>query len=334
MDAEPTMRKKSHMKSQAFVALIIAVLQLIPAGCSDSGTPAYIPPVKRVVFTSSDEAWVLTGTGSLVTVSGSGQSKKATDAPTRIDGISFISPSQGWAVDLDWKVWRFDGVNWSYVGHDHDNGLGVAGEPGLIFADEKVGWARTLGRLFVTENGGSTWNKVLDTELSDLLGLFVLDSDTVFLYGRAGMVVQSNDRGQTWTDISLGIKQGVDSFACQRDGRECWAASGREIAAISDDSVRRLDLPDVFGKITISSISFNGTGGALLAGGIYGEHPVGRLFKTNDGGQTWKKMEVPQDDRFEHVASFGNTIWLASDTSIYRSSDGGASWAKVYDASK
>lgn len=325
-------RERDYMKSHIFVTLIVSAIQLISVGCSN-GDLAYIPPVKRVVFTSSDEAWVLTGRGSLVRVSAMGESNTAIDAPKRIEGISFISPHQGWAVDLDWKVWRFDGVNWAYVGHDYDNGLGVAGKPGLIFADEKVGWARTLGRLFVTEDGGSTWKKVLDTELSDLLGVSVLDSDTVFLYGRAGMVIQTKDRGQTWTNIDLGVKHDVGAFACHdRDGRECWAASGRELVSISGDSVRRLDLPEAFGKITISSISFNETS-ALLAGGTYGEHPVGQLLKTDDDGQNWKKLATPQDDRFEHVANFGSTIWLASDTTIYRSSDGGGSWVKIYDAS-
>jgi photosystem II stability/assembly factor-like uncharacterized protein len=75
----------------------------------------------------------------------------------------------------------------------------------------------------------------------------------------------------------------------------------------------------------------------------------GLLLRTDDGGQTWKEIEAPQrvrtdngveiqdkviDNQFRQVASFGNTIWLAGATAIYRSSDRGSSWAKVYDADK
>ncbi len=322
----------SPLKRQLLLALIVAAVQLISSSCE--GTPKYTPPITGVAFVSPDEAWVLTRKGSVVRVSASGQTDKPTGAPKRIEGISFIDPSQGWAVDAYWNVWRFDGINWAFVGHNNDNRFGlIERSEGLIFVDERNGWARTLEGLFVTDDAGRNWTKVLVTEPGELIRLSVVDRDTPFLYGNHGEVKRSTDRGKTWKDIYLGCTGDVRAFACrERTDRECWAACRSEIFKISGDSVGRLYLPETFGKISISSISFKETGGALLAGGTYGERPVGWLLKTDEEGQAWQKLTPPQDSEFEHVASFGNTIWLASNTAIYRSSDDGGTWSKVYDA--
>lgn len=329
---------KESMKSQVFLALVIAAIQLIPSGCSN-GDLAYIPPVTGAVFTSSNEAWVLTRKGLLKRISINGQSINVVDAQQRVQGMSFISPSQGWTVDSDWNVWHFNGDRWASVGHNSDNRFGLAGEPGLIFADDRVGWARTLGRLFATEDGGRTWKKVLDTELSDLLGVSVLNRDIVFLYGRKGMVAQTRDRGQTWTNVDLGVTSDVTALACREEGRECWAGTaGGEIFAIyGDASTKRVPF-STSKEMTITDIYPFSDGGLLVSGFTLvrdgNPTPGGVLFTTGDEGATWQMVDVPQDDRFEQVACFGDAIWLASHSAIYRSSDGGGSWAKVYGALK
>ena len=339
------MRERSYMKSQIFVVLIVVAIHSIIPSCSFHESDAYIPPVTGVVFTSSDEAWVLTRKGILKRISTDGQSITVVDAQQRVQGMSFISPSQGWTVDSDWNVWHFDGVGWTFVGHndDDDNKFGLVWPSSVSFADEKVGWARTLEPLFLTDDGGRTWQKVLVTEPGEFIRLSVIDRDTAFLYSENGSVRRTTDRGKTWRVVLLGAGYpgSVTSLACRNGvSGECWAgtATGELFAISKDSAATRMPLPQTFGHIGIFSISFGGTSGSsFVAGGTYGEHPVGLLLRTDDGGQTWNKVEVPHvearhDDRFEHVASFGSTIWLASDTAIYRSSDGGVSWAKVYDA--
>jgi photosystem II stability/assembly factor-like uncharacterized protein len=345
------------MKSQIFVALFIAATQLLPSGCS-SGSLAYIPPITGTVFTGPDEAWVLKHKGELKRISIDGQSIKVTDAQQRVQDMSFISPTQAWTVDSDRNVWHFDGVNWAFVGHNSDNKFVLGWPSSLSFADENVGWARTFRGLFVTDDGGRNWRKVLATELGgEPSRIFVVDIDTVYLYssevGVGGSVKRTVDRGKTWKSIDLGTAGDVTSFACRDDGRECWAGTARgELFSISKDSARSMPLPKTFGKIGIFSISFDSvSGSSFLAGLKYrdGAAGSGLLLRTDDGGQTWNGIEAPQsvrtdngveiqnkhiDNQFRQVASFGDTIWLAGATAIYRSSDRGNSWAKVYDAAK
>lgn len=321
------------MKNQIFVTLFVAAIQLVASGCSHGGSEAYIPPVSGVIFTSSDEAWVLTRKGVLKRISIDGQTINISDAQQRVQGMSFISPTQVWTVDSDWNVWHFNGVNWAFVGHNGDNKFGLVWPSSVCFTDENVGWARTLESLFLTDDGGKTWQKVFVTEPGEFFNLYVIDRDAGYLYGPRGSVKRTSDRGQTWKSIDLGPAGDVTSFACRDEGRECWAGTARgELFSISKDSASRLPLTQTYREIAFLSISFNGASGiAFLAGYTYGQSGLGVLLRTDQGGDTWTKMEAPQDERFVQVANFGSTIWLASHAAIYRSLDGGGSWVKIYD---
>ncbi len=326
------------MKSQIFLALVTAAIQLIPSGCSD-GDLAYIPPVVEAVFVSSNEAWLRTGKGVLKRVSTDGQLINVTDVQQGVQGMSFISPSEGWTVDKDWNVWHFDGVNWGVVGHNRDNKSGLASRSGLAFVDEKAGWALTTGLLFLTNDGGRTWKKVpLPPDVWASVRLYVIDKDMAYLHGEKGDVRRITDGGKTWTAIPLGDVGDVTTFACrENDARDCWAgtARGKIFAIKGEESPQRVPFPTPK-EMTITSICPFGTDGLLVSGFTLvrdgNPRPSGLLLTTSDEGATWKKVNVPQDKGFEKVATFGDTIWLASDTAIYRSSDSGSSWTKVYDA--
>lgn len=330
-------RERNHMKSQIFVALFIVAIQLIPSGCSHGDTE-YIPPVRATVFVSSDEAWVLTRKGVLKRISTDGQSIKVADAQQRVQGMTFVSPFQGWVVDSDWNVWQFDGVNWTFVGHNDDNKSGLIWPSSVSFVDEKVGWALTTGPLFLTDDGGRTWKKVpRPPEMWASIQLFVIDRETAYLHGEKGEVRRTADRGKTWKSFDLGLAGDVTSFACRDGGGECWAGTshGNVFAIKGEASPKRVPFPTPK-EMTITYICPFGESGLLVSGFTLvrdgNPRPRGVLLTTSDEGATWKTVDVPQDDGFEQVASFGNTIWLASHTAIYRSSDDGGSWVKIYDA--
>ncbi len=325
------------MKIQFFFALIVTAVQLLPSGCT-LGDRAYIPPIAGAVFTSSNEAWVLKHKGVLKQISIDGESINIVNAQQRVQGMSFINPRQGWTVDSDWNVWRFDGVSWTFAGHnDNDNKFGLVWPSSVIFADEKVGWARTLEALFITDDGGQTWKKVLVTEPGEFIRLYMVDRDTAFLYGDRGSVKRTMDRGKTWTAILLGDVGDVTAFACRDGGRECWAGTshGKILAIKGEAPSKRVPFPTPK-EMTITDIGPSGEGAFLVSGFTLvrdgNPNPFGVLLKTTDDGVTWMTLKVPPDDRFEQVATFGSTIWLASHTAIYRSSDAGQSWTKVFSA--
>jgi len=326
------------MKSWIFVALVIAAIQVFSSGCSE-GDRAYIPPVMGAVFVGPHEGWILTGEKVLKRILIDGESTRVIDAQREIEGMSFLSPAQGWTVDSKWKVQHFDGFNWTSVGHNDDNKSGLASPSNLAFVDNKTGWARTLMPLFVTDDGGKSWQKVLTTEPGELTRLFVVNKSTAFLHGDRGSVKRTTDRGQTWVDMSLADVGDVIAFACRKEGQECWAGTshGKVFTIEGDSPPKRVPFPTPK-EMTITDICPSGGDELLISGFtlIRDDNPnaYGVILKTSDGGATWTTLNAPKDDRFVKVATFGNTIWLSSNTAIYRSPDGAGSWSRIYDASK
>jgi photosystem II stability/assembly factor-like uncharacterized protein len=329
---------KRVLGGRGFLTLVVGIFQLVPSGCSN-GEEAYIRPVAEAVFVNSNEAWLRTGRGVLKRISTDGQSIDITDAQQGVEGVSFISPSEGWTVDSKWNLWHFDGVNWEVVGKISDKQIGLASHSGLSFVDEKSGWALASELLLLTNDGGRTWNKVpLPTDVWAAVRLYVIDKDMAYLHGEKGDVRRTTDGGHTWKPFEMRTKDSVTAFACRDGGQECWAGTaGGELFAIAGEnaSPRRLPFPTPK-EMTITDICASDAGKLFVSGFTLirdgNPSPEGVVLTTSDEGVTWKNLDVPQDNRFEQVASFGSTIWLASQTSIYRSSDGGGSWEKVYGA--
>lgn len=328
---------KRVLGGRGFLTLVVGIFQLVPSGCSN-GEEAYIRPVAEAVFVNSNEAWLRTGRGVLKRISTDGQSIDITDAQQGVEGVSFISPSEGWTVDSKWNVSHFDGVNWEIVGKNDDNKIGLASRSGLAFVDEKAGWAHTWGLLLLTNDGGRTWNKVpLPPDGTGYVGLYAIDRNMAYVHDENGDLRRTTDGGNSWKSFELGTKDDVTAFACRDGGQECWAgtAGGELFAIVGDASPRRLSFPEPK-EMTITDICASDADKLLVSGFTLirdgNPRPEGVVLTTSDEGVTWKNLDVPQDNRFEQVASFGSTIWLASQTSIYRSSDGGGSWEKVYGA--
>jgi photosystem II stability/assembly factor-like uncharacterized protein len=132
------------------------------------------------------------------------------------------------------------------------------------------------------------------------------DPDTVYVAAASGGVWKTTDGGNTlekaWSDD---LSQGMGAIAIGADGA-IWAGTG--------------ELNPGGGSIT-----FGGTG----------------VFRSDDGGETWKRRGLgasgttgrivthPTDPRTIYVAAGGDLFNPGGDRGIYRSTTGGASWKRV-----
>jgi photosystem II stability/assembly factor-like uncharacterized protein len=316
------------MKRKALIVLLAFHLTLL--GCSFNGDFAYLPPIDAISFTSADEAWFITNKHKLFRLSADGSLLSPPEVPPAVDALTFMSADRGWIVDSSHNIWAFDGQRWTMSGHEYDqrrHALNVS------FGDEEVGWIRTLEPLFLTQDRGATWNKVLETEPGQLTRVFAASRDTAYLYGTRGEVLQTSDRGQTWRAIKIGSSFDVISFECRHgQPNDCWAGtSDGQVVVITEKGIsKKLRVPEKY-EFAVTSIALSGERRALVAGYTYIRDnnpgaPYGILYETENNGETWKPIDVPPDQGFVKVAAFGSTIWLASTDSIYRSTDAGKSW--------
>ncbi len=224
----------------------------------------------------------------------------------RVGPLSFVSPSRGYGlVEFDTR------------------GLSVAQQ------------------LVVTGNGGDTWQAATSVPLPAWASTLELtDADDGYAWGSQGRDV-TRDGGQHW-QLSLAVGTGTE--AVSPIGPSIWAISSSgalETTADGGNTWHQGVQPPVSRPGLISRVS---TAVAYVLGcGQSTETAPGELARTEDGGQTWQTLSVPQGctggvAASDLVALSTDDLWLvefsqpATDMTskwVYRSSDGGVQWTLV-----
>ncbi len=166
---------------------------------------------------------------------------------------------------------------------------------------------KARGKIYKTTNGGDSWSCIWE---GDSLVRFVIvdpaDSDIVYAstgifdreaYNNVGLgVLKSTDTGKTWRQINNGLTNLFVGFLEMHPGN--------------------------------SKILFAATG--MNEQYAYG-YTHGGIFKTNDGGETWRHV-LSHDYVLNSVVislSDPNTVYAAGEGVFYRSSDGGETWTDL-----
>jgi hypothetical protein len=147
------------------------------------------------------------------------------------------------------------------------------------------------------------------------------------------VILHTADGGQSWTTQDhgkLGLT-GVDFI----DARHGWAAGADRLLATSDGGAHWTSLPEPCPLIrsmhfVSPSLGFAVAGGTMLGeySGVLAPHLSGIALRTSDGGRRWQRLATPGDAQ---SICFTNTSdgWLGADGHLYRTANGGASWAMV-----
>jgi photosystem II stability/assembly factor-like uncharacterized protein len=205
----------------------------------------------------------------------------------------------------------------------------------IYFYDINTGWiVGDDGLIAYTTNGGTTWTKqnwgkdpVKVTD-ADLKCISFIDSQHGWIGGSNGVILITEDGGAHWvlqaapetqTIVDIDFLSAIKGFAVGGSYKDLYYT---ENAGTTWNKYNEYNLPYFY----TNSIDFVDENNGWMAGSAYENSSwVGRIMRTNDGGDTWYIQTTENPDYLTHLVmidkDFGWAIGWAGE--IQRTANGG-----------
>ncbi|MCE9558615.1 MAG: glycoside hydrolase [Armatimonadetes bacterium] len=245
---------------------------------------------------------------------------------------------------------------------------GIADQPNTFFMGVNN------GGVWKTTDAGRTWKPIFDDQPTGSIGdVMVAPSDPKVIYVGSGEGLQrpdlstgdgiyrSGDGGKTWAHIGLRDAQQIGGLCVdKRDANRVFvAALGHPYGPNEERGVfRTLDKGKSWKKVLYSDentgavqVTIDPNDSQTIYADMwearlapwengFGRGPGSGLFKSTDGGDTWKRLNLGLPETPQGVGRIGFAIAPSNSKilyatvepgGVYRSNDAGMSWKKVND---
>ena len=183
------------------------------------------------------------------------------------------------------------------------------------------------GHILWSEDRGATWTQGEVPTTATLTGVFMLDHNVGWAVGHDAVVLRTGDGGRTWdlqrsapeeerplfdvrfADATHGFAIGAyGAFLVTENGGVTW-----DERAIGDQDVH------------LHHVS------RAPSGTLYIAAESGMLFRSDDGGRSWRELPSPYEGSFFATVPLGGDSLLALGLRghLFRSDDGGTEWAAI-----
>lgn len=226
-----------------------------------------LTPILWIDFVSDRTGWALRCDGLINTTDG-GDTWTTIDDPLRFYQFSFFDDRNGWAFAHDGFVYHSTdgGKFWTRqvrggpvrpvsvtecwalgtraeVLHTKDAGANwlsskvstserLLGPP--VVTEKKV-WVRTRREVYSSDDGGLTWQSVLQLSKGDpdIDSIAFPDELNGWIVGNRGMILHTRDGGKNWTKQNGGVSEGITAIAAI-DQLWVWLLTDERVLKTSD----------------------------------------------------------------------------------------------------
>jgi RHS repeat-associated protein len=205
----------------------------------------------------------------------------------------------------------------------------------------------TTGYIFMTNDGGVTWQALTKIGTNDLTKVQLLNATNGFAVGAGGILLKTIDGGQTWEDIPTGVNSNLNDLYFADANNGIIVGDNGVIKKVTYNTGTQLYSCTSVGTIingNITAISADptsnfllnslGTGAALIT--VTNPNTVsgtsGTIYESNDNGQTWSLQNTVavanlQKVRLLNVNTLsGKGFAVGSDGTLLKTADNGLTW--------
>ncbi|MDQ3020609.1 MAG: YCF48-related protein [Bacteroidota bacterium] len=253
--------------------------------------------------------------------------------------LQFINPSQGYAYGIapsqETNLIKTNNSGLSWINLTKPP-LGPQINS-LFFVNPSLGFAAgTLqDTIAVTYDGGLSWvKKSTGAQLFlNFIQLYFIDEQEGWMLSDYYYIFKTTDGGNSWNYINTDIQLPANMFF--NDPKTGWitgeGVNGNGLLVKTADSGSSWNLSHVFSDGPTSQVLFKDFQTGFVTG------KSGQIYKTINSGNSWNQyFELPQSILTSIKFSDIQTAWLTSiegtDPGIWKSTNSGYNWLKVYDA--
>ncbi|MBP9665449.1 MAG: hypothetical protein KBD94_12590 [Pyrinomonadaceae bacterium] len=175
----------------------------------------------------------------------------------------------------------------------------------------------------------------------DLIAVFFTSAEKGWVAGDDGYLASTNDGGTTWTRVPLNTTESINEIYFRNDDNG-YLVAGRKFFITRDGGRTWQDIriyrTGEFGgsRPEFLSIRFSDKKRGYVIGSVLrenGDDDVvvdSLLMRTEDGGDTWRRIIVPTKTELFHLDFNGSSNgWIVGDNGvILASADSGSTWSK------
>ncbi len=197
----------------------------------------------------------------------------------------------------------------------------------VFFINTRLGWAvGDEGTIIKTEDGGITFDIILQPNEEDLNTATFIDSLVGFIAGDNGVILKTVNGGNDWLELSIDSILDFQDIAVSNQ-QKVWIAGENGIIVYSPDNGNTWEQQYYDANFYLNSICFADSNNGWAAGGNE------FLLYTNNGGESWNTQKIDSALYSIKYVCFTDSLngWASVYSDVYfnaimHTDDGGITW--------